>query len=155
MTRVAEERPERPFLIHEEDERSYGDLEAASNRIARVLTAEGLEVGDRVGLLAENSIFYVEAYYGILKAGGVVVALNTAWDGKALASVLRSCGARTLVASGRFARQASSLAPLVLNVTLSFLLLLLLLHRPRVLRREHSQNALNALMAKNFWDFSS
>ena len=107
MTRVAEERPERPFLIHEEDERSYGDLEAASNRIARVLTAEGLEVGDRVGLLAENSIFYVEAYYGILKAGGVVVALNTAWDGKALASVLRSCGARTLVASGRFTRQAS------------------------------------------------
>ena len=34
VTRVAERRPESPFLVEEGVERSYGDLEAASNRIS-------------------------------------------------------------------------------------------------------------------------
>ena len=106
VSRAAERRPEQPFLIQEEEERSYGDVEAASNRVAQILIREGLKVGDRVALLSENSLFYVEAYYGILKAGGIVVALNTAWDGSALASVLRSCSARFLLASSRFAKVA-------------------------------------------------
>ena len=82
-------------------------MEAASNRLARALIDQGLRVGDRVGLLSANSAFYVEAYYGILKAGGVVVALNTAWDGRALSDSLLSCSARFLIVSARFARLVS------------------------------------------------
>ncbi|MCH2186550.1 AMP-binding protein, partial [Myxococcota bacterium] len=106
VSRVAETRPEQLFLIEGEEEWSYGDVEASSNRVAQALISESLEVGDRVALLSENSSFYVEAYYGILKAGGITVALNTAWDAGALASVLRSCGARFLMVSSRFARVA-------------------------------------------------
>ena len=80
VTRVAERQPEKPFLVEEVGQRSYGEVEVASNRLARVLIEQGLSKGDRVGLLSENSAFYVESYYGILKAGGIVVALNTAWD---------------------------------------------------------------------------
>ena len=106
VSRVAERRPEQLFLIEGEEEWSYGDVEASSNRVAQTLIREGLKVGDRVALLSENSSFYVEAYYGILKAGGIAVALNTAWDAGGLASVLQSCGARFLVVSSRFARVA-------------------------------------------------
>ncbi|MFP6641584.1 MAG: class I adenylate-forming enzyme family protein [Myxococcota bacterium] len=104
LTRVAEERPEHPFLVHEEQVSRYGEVDAASNRMARSLIAEGLSVGDRVGILAQNSRFYVEAYYAVLKAGGIAVPLNTAADGPTQAGVLRDCGARFLLASSRFAK---------------------------------------------------
>jgi len=59
-----------------------------------------------VGLLAQNSRFYVEGYYGILKAGGITVPLNTAADGSSLARFLTDCGATMLIAGPRFEKAA-------------------------------------------------
>jgi long-chain acyl-CoA synthetase len=97
------------FLIHEGGQVRYRDLDANANRMARVLLDEGLRPGDRVGLLCRNSPLYVESYYGVLKAGGVVVPLNTASDGPALAASLTRCEARMLIVGPgheRVAREA-------------------------------------------------
>jgi acyl-CoA synthetase (AMP-forming)/AMP-acid ligase II len=102
LERIAQRRPEHPLLVHEGTATSYGEIEAGANRIARALLATGLERGDRVALLAQNSRFYVENYYGILKAGGVAVPLNTAANGPALARFLSGCGARRLISGPRF-----------------------------------------------------
>ncbi len=99
---AAQRTPDHPFLIHDEATISYGEVDSGANRVARVLIGEGISRGDRIGLLALNSRFYVEAYYGILKAGGIAVPLNTAADGPTLAAFLRSCGARMLIAGRRF-----------------------------------------------------
>ncbi len=107
LTQAAEERPDHPFVVHEGEKTSYGDVEAASNRLARALLSSGLARGDRVGLLARNSRFYVEGYYAILKAGGIAVPLNAGDDGAALARSLRSCGARILIAGPRLERAAN------------------------------------------------
>lgn len=108
LSRAADEHPDQPFLVHEEQVSCYGEVEASSNRLARRLLGEGLGVGDRVGILAQNSRFYVEAYYAVLKAGAIAVPLNTAARGPALAQVLRDCGARFLLAGRRFARECLS-----------------------------------------------
>jgi acyl-CoA synthetase (AMP-forming)/AMP-acid ligase II len=100
--RAAQQTPDHPFLIHDEATSGYGEVDTGANRVARVLIGEGVSRGDRIGLLALNSRFYVEAYYGILKAGGIAVPLNTAADGPTLATFLRSCGARMLIAGRRF-----------------------------------------------------
>ncbi|WP_319562170.1 AMP-binding protein [Marispirochaeta sp.] len=55
----------------------YREIEDQANRIGQFLVNEGLTRGDRVVLLLENSFAFVCAYFGILKAGGVVVGLNT------------------------------------------------------------------------------
>lgn len=102
LEQSAQRCPEQPFLIHEGVATSYGEVEAAANRVARALRSAGLARGDRVGLLAQNSRFYVENYYGILKAGGTAVPLNTAANGPALAKLLSGCGARMLIAGPRF-----------------------------------------------------
>ncbi|UCF69183.1 MAG: acyl--CoA ligase [Acidobacteriota bacterium] len=102
LERAADHRPERGFLIHEQQHSSYGETDAGANRWARVLLAEGLQRGARVGLLAHNGRLYVEAYYGILKAGGIVVPLNTASDGRGLAQMLDDCGAGLLIAGRGF-----------------------------------------------------
>jgi len=65
-------------VVHGEQTFDYEQVEAMANRMARVLVAHGVEPGDRVGLLAENGIEYITAFFGILKAGACAVALSAA-----------------------------------------------------------------------------
>jgi acyl-CoA synthetase (AMP-forming)/AMP-acid ligase II len=69
--------PDKEALWFRENWMSYREIEERANRIARFLISENLKRGDRVVLLLENSFAFVCAYFGILKAGGVVVGLNT------------------------------------------------------------------------------
>jgi long-chain acyl-CoA synthetase len=55
---------------------SYARMEQLSNRLAKRLVGMGLRKGDRVGLCMPNIPQFVMSFYAILKAGGVVVALN-------------------------------------------------------------------------------
>jgi long-chain acyl-CoA synthetase len=110
LRRSAERRPESIFVVDGTRRTTYGEIEARSGRMASVLIDAGVARGDRVGLIAENSREYVEAYFGILKAGGVVVSLSTALDPSSHASLLRDCGAAGLVCSPRQTRIAQTLA---------------------------------------------
>jgi acyl-CoA synthetase (AMP-forming)/AMP-acid ligase II len=94
--------PERPFVVHEGRTASYGETAARAEAWATLLADEGIRRGDRVALLARNGNLYVEAYYGILRAGGIAVPLNTALDGRGVRALLADCGARKLVAGQGF-----------------------------------------------------
>ena len=80
---------------------TYRDLDDQANRLARFILKQGLAKGDRVALLIENSAEYVISYYGILKAGGTTVALNTESTADDIAYVIGDCGIRYLIASQR------------------------------------------------------
>jgi 2-aminobenzoate-CoA ligase len=55
---------------------TYGDLDRRSDQIARVLTAElGVVPGNRVLICGPNSPWTVACWFGVLKAGGVVVTV--------------------------------------------------------------------------------
>ena len=78
---------------------TYRELDDLANRLARFLLKQGLAKGDRVALFIENSAEYVVSYYGILKAGGTTVALNTESTADDVAYVIGDCGIRYLIAS--------------------------------------------------------
>ncbi len=63
---------------------TYGELEALSTNLAGNLVALGVKKGDVVGICMANSIPFVIAYFGILKAGGVVAAMNPAFPQREL-----------------------------------------------------------------------
>ncbi|MFN7964667.1 MAG: class I adenylate-forming enzyme family protein [Acidobacteriota bacterium] len=107
LERCADDEPERLFLIHENDRASYGQVEQAANRLAHLLIENGVRRGDRVGLLAHNSRQAVESYYAVLKAGAVVVPLNTAADGRTLRGFLADCNATALIVGPRFEKPVS------------------------------------------------
>jgi malonyl-CoA/methylmalonyl-CoA synthetase len=67
------------FLMSDGSEISYGDLEVGAAQVAGYLTAEGVELGDRVALQAEKSPEAVMVYLGALKAGAVFLPLNAAY----------------------------------------------------------------------------
>jgi long-chain acyl-CoA synthetase len=55
---------------------SFAEIKALSDRFAHGLVDLGVKPGDRVGLFLPNCPYFVIAYFGILKAGGVVVNFN-------------------------------------------------------------------------------
>ncbi len=69
---------------------SYRELDRRSDRLANALRARGLEYGDRVAMHLENSIEFVEAFYGMAKAGGIMVLVNTRLTAREIAVILSS-----------------------------------------------------------------
>jgi long-chain acyl-CoA synthetase len=55
---------------------TYAQLDEASARMASVLCRHGVQPGDRVGIMVPNVPQFAVVYYGVLRAGGVVVPMN-------------------------------------------------------------------------------
>lgn len=64
-------------IITDRTSHTYGDLRAATQQIARRLLSLGVSVGDRVGLLAANSFFWVATYLATMKLGAILVPFST------------------------------------------------------------------------------
>jgi long-chain acyl-CoA synthetase len=76
LTRTAARHPARTAIVFGGDRTSYAELDAASNRVANLLTERGVRPGDKVALSCPNIPQFTAIYFGILKAGAVVVPLN-------------------------------------------------------------------------------
>jgi long-chain acyl-CoA synthetase len=83
---------------------SYRDLNQRSNQLARGLQLRGASPGDRIALLAPNGVFYVTAYFAIVKAGCIAVPLSTAIDVSTLLHQLAICRPRLLLVGARAER---------------------------------------------------
>src|SRR5699024_1854782 len=68
--------PDRPALVLGGASLTYAQVDAAAGRVAHLLVSLGVEPGDRVALSCPNLPQFPIVYYGILKAGAVVVPLN-------------------------------------------------------------------------------
>lgn len=81
---------------------TYADVDARADRAAAAFQGLGLRPGDRVGLGLGNSRYFVEAWYGALRAGLVAVPINTGSTTEEAAHILSDSGARTVVVSETF-----------------------------------------------------
>ncbi|MFN2222330.1 MAG: AMP-binding protein, partial [Candidatus Promineifilaceae bacterium] len=86
--------PDRLAIIFNDVKLPYKAVNAAANQIAAGLVDLGIQKGDRVALSCPNLPFFPIAYYGILKAGAVVVPLNVLLKGREIAYHLRDSGAK-------------------------------------------------------------
>jgi len=76
LTRTASVYAQRTAIVFGGDRLSYADLDAASNQVANLLVERGVRPGDKVALSCPNIPQFTIIYFGILKAGAVVVPLN-------------------------------------------------------------------------------
>ncbi|MEX1021449.1 MAG: long-chain fatty acid--CoA ligase [Litorilinea sp.] len=76
---------------------TYRQLEAQSNRFAHGLLRQGVQPGDRVALMLPNIPQFVVAFYGIIKAGAIVVNVNPTYTPRELQIQLADSGATTIV----------------------------------------------------------
>src|SRR5580698_5450236 len=85
---------------------TYRALDEASAQVAGLLHQRGLGPGDRVGIMMPNVAEVPVIYYGILRAGGVVVPMNPLLKGREVAYYLGDSGAGLVFAWHAFAGEA-------------------------------------------------
>jgi acyl-CoA synthetase (AMP-forming)/AMP-acid ligase II len=91
--------PEKAAIIHGDKVLSYQELWTRACGLSSYLVENGLQKGDRVSLLLENSPEYAIAYYGVLMAGGAAIGLNTATKARDLANWIQHSGSKVLIAN--------------------------------------------------------
>ncbi len=79
---------------------TYAELEAESNRLARMLKDWGCKKGDRVCVLMPKSPMAIVCILGIYKAGCVFVPLDPSSPAVRLSKIVESCGNRWILAAG-------------------------------------------------------
>src|SRR6516162_3670316 len=100
--------PDRTAVRLDERALSYRDLDELSARVASWLAGRGITPGDRVGLMAPNTLEFVELYYGILRAGAVVVPMNPLFKSREVSYHLSDSGAALAFAWHGVADQAAA-----------------------------------------------
>ncbi len=76
LDEAARRYPEQACAVFHDQIITYAQMAALTDRLATGLRARGLQKGQRVALMLPNSPHFILAYYAVLKAGGVVSALN-------------------------------------------------------------------------------
>lgn len=108
LVETARRHPERIALRLDEVEIPYTGLDAASACLAGLLVAHGLRPGDRVGVMLPNVPYFAVAYYGVLRAGGVVVPMNVLLKDRETTFYLSDSQAKAIIAWHEFAPAAQA-----------------------------------------------
>jgi acyl-CoA synthetase (AMP-forming)/AMP-acid ligase II len=94
----AQKNPEKAAINYYGREISFQELGDLTDRFSAALNDLGLKKGGRVSLYLENCPQFVIAYFGILKAGGVVVAANPMFKEDELLYELQDSGTEIIIA---------------------------------------------------------
>lgn len=89
-------------------ELTYAELDERSAHLASLLGARGVGPGDRVGVMLPNVPEFPIAYYGVLRAGAIVVPMNVLLKRREIAFYLEDSGAKLLLAWHGFAEEAGA-----------------------------------------------
>jgi fatty-acyl-CoA synthase len=97
FTAAARRFAKRVAIVDDERSVTYGALLERTGRLATGLAALGIRRGDRVVMLLPNSARFVEAWWGIVRLGAVVVPVNARAAADELAFILRDTAASAAV----------------------------------------------------------
>lgn len=109
--------PDAPALLTLNAQHSYGELQAEARKIAALLLASGSRKGQRAILLADNGLFWVAAYLGILRAGLVCVPLPPKIAREDLEYIVRVVEPAFVLADSRTLAMLPGLAPTTRTIT--------------------------------------
>jgi len=93
--------PDRTFLAYFDGRLGYRETDELSDSVAGHLAERGLERGDRVAIMLQNSPLFVLALLGAWKAGAVVVPVNPMYKSGEVGHVLRDAGVTALICADR------------------------------------------------------
>jgi long-chain acyl-CoA synthetase len=101
MVERAARRGDKEFLIQGDRRVTFADFTSLVWGTAGCLIAdEKLSVGDRVAIVAANSIDWIVSAFAVASAGGVVVPLNPQWMNDELAFAISDCAAQLVLSDG-------------------------------------------------------
>jgi len=108
LLRSAQAHAERAAVRNGDDVVRYDQLDRDTARVAGMLRERGLRPGDRVGVMLPNNAEFAVVYFGVLRAGGVVVPMNPLLKAREVDFYLSDSGARLMFAWHTFAHEAQT-----------------------------------------------
>ena len=101
---------------------TFSELDAAANRLSRLLRSAGFSPGDHIAICMENHDRYLEVIWGCHYAGLVYTAASSRLQSSELAYILVDCGARGYITSKYKAEQAAEVVEAAPAVELRLML---------------------------------
>src|SRR5580692_1554694 len=99
-------------------DRTFGELNANANRVARLLRSAGLRSGDSVALACSNRAEFCDVLFGVLRAGMRCTPVNWHLTGDEIAYIVQDCEAKAFFADTRIAKAAETAAAQCPNLVL-------------------------------------
>src|SRR5512134_2802317 len=106
LSKRADLTPERIALVELETGQryTYADLNERANRLANFMRDElDVQPGDRVSILAKNSIVYIDLFYGLPKIGAIFAPFNWRLTSRELTFMLNDLEPKVLIVEPEFA----------------------------------------------------
>ncbi|MEM9513468.1 MAG: AMP-binding protein [Actinomycetota bacterium] len=116
--------PDKPAVIMGSSgfTQTFGELDAAANRLSHLLRRAGLRPGDHVAICMENHDRYMEVVWGCHYAGLVYTCASSRLQTSELAYIINDCGAKAFITSKYKAEQAVELLDQMPDVELRLML---------------------------------
>jgi acyl-CoA synthetase (AMP-forming)/AMP-acid ligase II len=103
LTAQARRRPEAVAVVDGARSLNYKALNSRTNKLANALTSMGISRGDRIAILSENSVEYLETTYAAAKLGVILAALNWRLARNELTHCISLVQSKAMLVSTRFA----------------------------------------------------
>ncbi|WP_273852478.1 fatty acid--CoA ligase family protein [Guptibacillus spartinae] len=97
LTETAATYPEKQAYIYQDEAVLYKELDQKVSAFAANLVAEGIKKNDHVALILGNSPEFLIAYYGVLRAGAVVIPINPIYTPDEIGYLLHNGDVKTIV----------------------------------------------------------
>ncbi|MCS6908808.1 MAG: long-chain fatty acid--CoA ligase [Anaerolineales bacterium] len=107
----AKKYPDAPCTIFKGAVITYKEMNELTDRLAGALADLGVKKGDRVGIFMPNTPQFVIAYFGILKAGGVVVATNPLYTPREIEHQVKDAGVEVMIVMSNFYNTIKKVQP--------------------------------------------
>jgi len=98
-------------LIHDDERRSFSQVNDRANRFVNGLYALGATQGDRVAVLSDTCIEYAEITLAVPAGGLILVPLNYRFIAKELAYTVNDCAVKILIVSEQFLPMLNEMRP--------------------------------------------
>ena len=95
---------------------TYADLHQASAQVVAEMLAHGVGPGDRVGIMGNNSLFWVAAYLATLKLGAVAAPFATTLTTESISAMQAFVNCKVILAEKRIQRRFASAFPAELPI---------------------------------------
>src|SRR5437588_89423 len=108
---AAQQYPKRTAVVCGKERFTYAQFAERVARLAGALRKAGVQPGDRVAFLSANCHRLLEAYYGVIEGGAVLLPLNIRLAPQELAYILNDAGTRVLFFQSHFLELVESFRP--------------------------------------------
>lgn len=102
LTKNVDRYPQKVALVDGEKRCSYQELNRRVNQLGNALLANGIEKGDRVGLLLPNCKEFLESFFALAKIGAITVPINFRLVGKEISYILNNSEVKAVIFSNNF-----------------------------------------------------